>query len=39
MKGKIDDEIFGGPLASMLEELKAQTAALFFTEWLVEREA
>jgi hypothetical protein len=33
--GKIDRESFGGPLASTLEELKAQTAALFFTDWLV----
>ena len=33
--GKIDREVFGGPLASTLEELKAQTAALFFTDWLV----
>lgn len=32
--GKVDDEIFGGPLASTMEELKAQTAALFFAEWL-----
>ena len=35
--GKIDREVFGGPLASTLEELKAQTAALYFTDWLVER--
>jgi hypothetical protein len=35
--GKIDREAFGGPLASTLEELKAQTAALFFTDWLVEK--
>ena len=34
VKGKTDDEIFGGPLASMLEELKAQTAALYFAGWL-----
>lgn len=33
--GRTDDEIFGGPLASMFEELKAQTSALYFTEWLV----
>ncbi len=32
--GKKDREVFGGPLASMLEELKAQTAALYFTDWL-----
>ncbi len=35
--GKTDDEIFSGELASMLEELKAQTAALYFTDWLVGR--
>lgn len=33
--GKVDDEAFGGPLASMLEELKAQTSAMYFTDWLV----
>lgn len=32
--GKIDREQFGGPLASTMEELKAQTAALYFTDWL-----
>ncbi len=35
--GKIDRDTFGGPLASTLEELKAQTAALYFTDWLVEK--
>src|SRR5690606_38675720 len=35
--GKKDREVFGGPLASMLEELKAQTAALYFTDWLRDR--
>lgn len=35
--GKIDRDQFGGPLASTLEELKAQTAALYFTDWLVEK--
>ena len=35
VNGKIDREAFGGPLASTLEELKAQTAALYFTDWLV----
>lgn len=35
VRGKTDDEIFGGPLASTLEELKAQTAALYYTDWLV----
>ena len=32
--GKTAREIFGGPMASTLEELKAQTAALFFSGWL-----
>jgi hypothetical protein len=35
--GKTDSQAFGGPLAAMLEELKAQTAAWAFTDWLVER--
>ena len=35
--GKIDREAFGGPLASTLEELKAQTAALYYTDWLIEK--
>ncbi len=34
VQGQSDEERFGGPLASMLEELKAQTAALYFTEHL-----
>jgi hypothetical protein len=33
--GKTDDQVFGGPLASTLEELKAQTSALYLTDWLV----
>ncbi len=37
VNGKIDREAFGGPLASTLEELKAQTAALYFTDWLVDK--
>ncbi|RME25290.1 MAG: hypothetical protein D6806_08095, partial [Deltaproteobacteria bacterium] len=37
VEGKTDSEIFGGPLASTMEELKAQTAALFFLPFLVER--
>lgn len=37
VKGKTDDEAFGGPLASMMEELKAQTSALFFTWWLKDK--
>ena len=35
--GKKDSVVFGGPLASTLEELKAQTGALYFSEWLVEK--
>jgi hypothetical protein len=35
--GKVDRVAFGGPLASTLEELKAQTAALYFTDWLAEK--
>ncbi len=35
--GKKDGEVFGGPLAATLEEFKAQTAALYFTEWLAAR--
>lgn len=37
VKGKVDDEIFGGPLASTLEELKAQTSALYFSDWLAQK--
>ncbi len=37
VNGKIDRDQFGGPLASTLEELKAQTAALYFTDWLVSK--
>ena len=32
--GRNDGAIFGGPLASTLEELKAQTTALWLTDWL-----
>ena len=35
--GKIDREAFGGGLASMLEELKAQSGALYFIDWLSEK--
>jgi len=35
--GRTDGQVFGGPLASTLEELKAQTAALYFADWLVAR--
>ena len=37
VEGKTDDEIFGGGMASMLEELKAQTGALYFLPMLQER--
>ncbi len=37
VKGRIDREVFGGPLASTFEELKAQTGAMFFTDWLAEK--
>lgn len=37
VKGKKDDDLFGGPLASTMEELKAQTSALFFTWWLLDK--
>jgi hypothetical protein len=38
VNGKVDRAAFGGPLASMLEELKSQTAALYFPSRLVERQ-
>ncbi len=37
VKGKTDREAFGGPLSSTLEELKAQTSALYFADWLAEK--
>jgi hypothetical protein len=37
VNGKNDREVFGGPLASTLEELKAQTASLYFGDWLVKK--
>ncbi|WP_438020907.1 hypothetical protein WMF18_18390 [Sorangium sp. So ce315] len=37
VKGKVESEIYGGPLASMLEELKAQTGALYFSGWLAQK--
>lgn len=37
VKGKTASKIFGGPMASTMEELKAQSAALFFTDWLVSK--
>lgn len=38
-KGKTDTEAFGGPLAATLEELKAQTASLWFHAFLIRRGA
>lgn len=38
VRRKTPGELFGGGLASMLEELKAQTGALFFVPMLVEKE-
>ena len=35
--GKTDSELFGGGLASVIEELKAQSAALWYVEFLRER--
>lgn len=37
VNGKVDTAIFGGPLAATLEELKAQTAALYLPATLVDR--
>ena len=37
VKGKKDKEIYGGALASMAEELKAQTAALWFIPYLLKK--
>jgi hypothetical protein len=37
VRGKVDHAVFGGPLASMLEELKAETAAMYFPAELVRR--
>jgi hypothetical protein len=34
VKGKTDDESFGGGLAATLEELKAQQAAAYLADWL-----
>jgi hypothetical protein len=36
-RGKTDEQGFGGPLASMLEELKAQTGALYFIDFAVKK--
>lgn len=39
VNGRTAPEIFGGATASMLEELKAQTSALYFADWLVDQGA
>lgn len=36
--GKTDAVAFGGPLASMLEELKAENSAMYLAGWLITRE-
>jgi len=36
--GHTADEAFGGEMSSMLEELKAQSGALYFLSWLAERQ-
>ena len=37
VNGKKDNDVYGGALASMAEELKAQTAALWFIPYLVKK--
>jgi hypothetical protein len=37
VKGRTDDQIFGGSLATLAEELKAQTGALWYVALLVEK--
>ena len=37
IRGRVDQAVFGGPLALMLEELKADTAAFYFPSELVRR--
>jgi hypothetical protein len=37
VNGKADDELLGGPMAATMEELKAQTSAMFFADWLAEK--
>jgi hypothetical protein len=39
LNGRTNSDAFGGELATMLEELKAQTGALFYLEFLVARGA
>ena len=35
--GRSDEEVFGGSGAALVEELKAQTASLYFPPWLAQR--
>ena len=35
VKGKKDTDVFGGPLATVMEELKAQTGALYYVGFLM----
>jgi len=37
VKGKVDKELFGGPLSSTLEELKAQSGALWYVNLLLRK--
>lgn len=37
VKGQDDRTVFGGPLASTLEELKAQSSALYLVDWLKDK--
>ena len=37
VNGKVDDDIFGGELATLAEEFKAQTASFWFLPFLVEK--
>lgn len=37
VNGKEDDALFGGTLASTLEELKAQTSSMYLTDWLADK--
>jgi len=37
VQGKTDDQVFGGSLATLMEELKAQTGALWYIAFLAEK--
>jgi hypothetical protein len=37
VNGKDDGQVFGGTLAATLEELKAQTTALYLVDWLADK--